>query len=95
MKTVENTCCKRSEHSPPLLRRGVGAASGVGAPTFFPTQWLDRWHRAGGGWAAGHLIFPNGENEMLRRLSAELNPDQRAARAEHLTKENADEYEQR
>lgn len=84
MKAIENACCKRGEHSPPLLRKGEGAASGVGAPSFNPEDWLASWKHAGGGWAGRSLLLPPPYRPRLRAMISKLGADEIKAVAEHL-----------
>lgn len=51
---------------------------------FDPEYWLDLWQRAGGGWAASHLLRPAGQNTDLDALAAELDADRREALRRHL-----------
>lgn len=51
---------------------------------FDPALWLARWSAAGGGWAGPHLLRPNGDDDVLRALTAELDDDRRETLAQHL-----------
>lgn len=84
METIENTCGKCGEHCPSLLRKEEGAASGVGAPSFSPSDWLARWSAVGGGWAGTAILMPPEHGRQLRAMLDELGPDEIRAIAEHL-----------
>lgn len=84
METIENTCGKRGEHCPSLLRKEEGAASGVGAPSFSPRDWLARWRDAGGAWANSTLLLPPQHRRSLQTMVDELAPDEIRAIAAHL-----------